>query len=193
MHSLCADKVAKQSRFRHKYLSLNEKKRLVKNGEVITGSQDCEYTIIYAKAENFEALCAEYVAELKRRKIYCRKCKSCGEAILFNSKNKLMCDKCTKASIAHSKKAHRLVENGDSILRKNKNNLTTYYNYSHSKKYAESSPEKQREFQRLFKQYKERAKEIIRQYKESDITRKNASDELSKMNDRIFKLIMEGN
>ena len=174
-------------------LSLNKKKRLVNNGEVITVSQDCGYTVIYAKAEDFEALCAEYVAELKRRKIYCRKCKSCGEAILFSSKNKLMCDNCTKASIAHSKKAHRLVENGDSILRKNKNNLTTYYNYSHSKKYEKSSPEKQREFQRLFKQYKERAKEIIRQYKESEITRKTASDELSKMNDRIFKIIMDDN
>lgn len=57
----------------------------------------------------------------------------------------------------------------------------------------ESLPEKQREFQRLFKQYKERAKEIIRRYKESEITRKNASDELSKMNDRIFKFIREDN
>lgn len=174
-------------------LSLNEKKRLVNNSEVITVSQDCGYTVINAKAEDFEALCAEYVAELKRRKIYCRKCKACGVAILFSSKNKLMCDKCTKASISNSKKAHRLVENGDSILRKNKNNLTTYYNYSHSKKYAESLPEKQREFQRLFKQYKERAKEIVRQYKESEITRKTASDELGNMNKRFLKLIGKDN
>lgn len=186
------ERYAEEFRANYKRLfSLNEKKRIVKNSEAITISQDCGYTVIYAKAEDFEALCAEYVAELKRRKIYCRKCRACGEAILFSSKNKLLCDKCTKASVAHSKKAHRLVENGDSILRKNKRNLTTYYNYSHSKKYMESSPEKQREFQRLFKQYKERAKEIIRQYKESEITRKNASDELSKMNDRIFKFIRE--
>ncbi|MGN0596267.1 MAG: hypothetical protein ACI4J1_02925 [Ruminiclostridium sp.] len=180
------ERYAKEFRANYKRLfSLNEKKRLVKNSEAITISLDCGYTVIYAKAE--------YIAELKRRKIYCRKCKACGEAILFSSKNNLLCDKCTKASIAHSKKAHRLVENGDSILRKNKRNLTTYYNYSHSKKYMESSPEKQREFQRLFKQYKERAKEIIRQYKESEITRKNASDELSKINDRIFKFIREDN
>lgn len=171
-------------------LSLNEKKRLVKNSEVITVSQDCGYTVVYAKAEAFEALCAEYVAELKRRKIYCRKCKACGEAILFSSKNKLMCDKCTKASIAHSKKAHRLVENGDSILRKNKKNLTTYYNYSHSKKYMESSPEKQREFQRFFAQYKAKAKEILKQYKAAELSRKEASAKLAEMSNRFFKFTM---
>lgn len=168
-------------------LSLNEKKRLVKNSEVITVLQDCGYTVIYSKAENFEALCAEYVAELKRRKIYCRKCKSCGEAILFSSRNKLLCDKCTKASIAHSKKEHRLIENGDSILRKNKNNLTTYYNFSHSKKFLESSPEKQREFQRFFAQYKAGAKDIIKQYKAAELSRKEASAKLSELSDKFFR------
>lgn len=168
-------------------LSLNEKKRLVKNSEVITVLQDCGYTVIYSKVENFEALCAEYVAELKRRKIYCRKCKSCGEAILFSSRNKLLCDKCTKASIANSKKEHRLIENGDSILRKNKNNLTTYYNFSHSKKFLESSPEKQREFQRFFAQYKAGAKDIIKQYKAAELSRKEASAKLSELSDKFFR------
>lgn len=180
--------------FREHYkslLSLNEKKRLVKDSEVITVSQDCGYTVIYAKAEEFEALCAEYVAELKRRKIYCRKCRACGEAILFSSRNKLLCDSCTAASIAHSKKEHRLIENGDTILRTNKNNLTTYYNYSHSKKYMESSPEKQREFQRFFSQYKKRAKEIIKQYKAAELSRKEASAKLTEMSNQFFKFVRE--
>ena len=140
-------------------------------------------TLLFPKQKN----------ELKRRKIYCRKCKSCGEAILFNSKNKLMCDKCTKASIAHSKKAHRLVENGDSILRKNKNNLTTYYNYSHSKKYLETSPENQREFQRFFAQYKAGAKEIITQYRAAELSRKEASAKLAEMSNRFFRFVNEDN
>ena len=170
-------------------LSLNEKKQLVKNSEVMTVSQDCGYTVIYAKAKDFEALFAEYVAELKRRKIYCRKCRGCGEAVLFSSRNKLLCDSCTTASIAHSKKTHRLVENGDTVLRTNKNNLTTYYNYSHSKKYLESSPEKQREFQHFFAQYKAGAKEIIKQYRAAELSRKEASARLAEMSNRFFKFV----
>lgn len=172
-------------------LSINEKKQLVKNSEVITVSQDCGYTVIYAKAEDFEALCAEYVAELKRRKIYCRKCRGCGEAVLFSSRNKLLCDSCTTASKAKSKKEHRLVENGDSILRMNKRNLTTYYNYSHSKKYMESSPEKQREFQRFFAQYKAGAKEIIKQYKAAELSRKEAAKMLSELSNHFFGFVSE--
>lgn len=182
--------------FREHYkslISLNEKKRLMKNSEVITVSQEYDYTVIYAKAEDFEALCTEYVAELKRRKIYCRKCRGCGEAVLFSSRNKLLCDSCTAASKAKSKKAHRLVENGDSILRKNKRNLTTYYNYSHSKKYAESSPEKQREFQRFFAQYKAGAKEIIKQYKAAELSRKEASAKLAEISNRFFRFVNEDN
>ena len=185
------ERYAEEFRANYKRLfSLNEKKRLVKNSEATTISLDCGYTVIYAKAEDFEALCAEYVAELKRRKIYCRKCKSCGEAILFNSRNKLLCDSCTAASIAHSKKEHRLIENGDSVLRANKNNLTTYYNFSHSKKYQESSPEKQREFQRFFAQYKAGAKEIIKQYKAAELSRKEAAAKLAEMSNRFFKFTM---
>ena len=188
------ERYAEEFRANYKRLfSLNEKKRLVKNSEVITISQDCGYTVVYAKAENFEALCAEYVAELKRRKIYCRKCKACGEAVLFSSRNKLLCDNCTTASIAHSKKAHRLVENGDVILRMNKNNLTTYYNYSHSKKYKNSPPEKQREFQHFFAQYKARAKEIIKQYKAAELSRKEASKMLSELSDWFFKFVDKEN
>lgn len=180
--------------FREHYkslLSLNEKKRLVKNSEAITISQEYDYTVIYAKAEDFEALCTEYVAELKRRKIYCRKCKSCGKAILFSSRNKLLCDNCTAASIAHSKKEHKLIENSDTILRTNKNNLTTYYNYSHSKKYMESSPEKQREFQRFFSQYKAGAKEIIKQYKAAELSRKEAAKMLSELSNHFFRFVSE--
>lgn len=182
--------------FREHYkslLSLNEKKQLVKNSEVMTVSQDCGYTVIYAKSEDFEALCTEYVAELKRRKIYCRKCRACGEAILFGSRNKLLCDSCTAASKAKSKKEHRLVENGDTVLRTNKNNLTTYYNYSHSKKYMESSPEKQREFQRFFAQYKAGAKEIIKQYNAAELSRKEASAKLAEMSNRFFRFVNEDN
>lgn len=180
--------------FREHYkslLSLNEKKQLVKNSEVMTVSQDCGYTVIYAKSEDFEALCAEYVAELKRRKIYCRKCRGCGEAVLFSSRNKLLCDSCTTASKAQSKKEHRLIENGDSVLRANKNNLTTYYNYSHSKKYMESSPEKQREFQRFFAQYKAGAKEIIKQYKAAELSRKEAAKMLSELSNHFFGFVSE--
>lgn len=182
--------------FREHYkslLSLNEKKRLVKNSKVITVSQEYDYTVIYAKAEDFEALCAEYVAELKRRKIYCRKCRACGKAVLFSSRNKLLCDNCTTASIAHSKKAHRLVENGDIILRTNKNNLTTYYNYSHSKKYKNNPPEKQREFQHFFAQYKAGAKEVIKQYKAAELSRKEASKMLSELSDWFFKFVDKEN
>lgn len=182
--------------FREHYkslLSLNEKKRLVKNSEVITVSQDCGYTVIYAKAEDFEALCAEYVAELKRRKIYCRKCRTCGEAVLFSSRNKLLCDNCTAASIAHSKKEHKLIENSDTILRTNKNNLTTYYNYSHSKKYKNSSSEKQEAFQKFFARYKSGAKAIIQQYKSADISRKEAAKMLSEISNQFFRYVNEDN
>lgn len=176
--------------FREHYkslLSLNKKKRLVKNSETITISLDCGYTVIYAKAEDFEALCAEYVAELKRRKIYCRKCKSCGEAILFNSRNKLLCDKCTAVNISNSKKKHKLKENSDSVLRTNKKQLTQYYNYSHSAALRKSLPEKQWEFRNFFARYKVGAKELMKQYKTGEVGKKEAAAWLKKMSDEFYR------
>lgn len=176
--------------FREHYkslLSLNEKKRLVKNSEVITVSQEYDYTVIYAKAEDFEALCAEYVAELKRRKIYCRKCRACGKAILFSSRNKLLCDKCTAVNISNSQKKHKLKENSDSVLRTNKKQLTQYYNYSHSAALRKSLPEKQWEFRNFFARYKVGAKELMKQYKTGEVGKKEAAAWLKKMSDEFYR------
>ena len=54
----------------------------------------------------------------------------------------------------------------------------------------ESSPEKQREFQRFFAQYKAGAKEIIKQYRAAELSRKEASAQLAEMSNRFFKFTM---
>lgn len=176
--------------FREHYkslLSINEKNKLSQNSSAITVTQEYDYTIVYGKAKDFETIYAEYVAELKKRKIYCRSCKGCNKIILFYKKNKLLCDTCTAANIAHSKKEHKLVENGDKVLSTNKINLRNMYNYLHSAALRNSSPEHQQWFAKLFAEYKATAKVLMKQYRDEEVSKSDALAELKKMSDEFFK------
>ena len=168
-------------------LSINEKNKLSQNSSAITVTQEYDYTVIYGKAKDFEAIYAEYVAELKKRKIYCRSCKGCNKIMLFYKKNKLLCDTCTAANIAHSKKEHKLVENSDKVLSTNKINLRNMYNYLHSAALRNSSPEHQQWFAKLFAEYKATAKVLMKQYRDEEVSKSDALAELKKMSDEFFK------
>lgn len=167
-------------------LSINEKKRLAQNSSAITVTQEYDYTVVYGKAKDFEAIYAGYVAELKKKKIYCRSCKGCNRIMLFYIKNKLLCDTCTATNIAHSKKEHKLIENGDTVLFTNKINLRNLYNYLHSAALRNSSPEHQQWFAEFFAKYKATAKVLMKQYRAEEITKSEALAELKKMSDEFF-------
>lgn len=168
-------------------LSINEKNKLAQNSSAITVTQEYDYTVIYGKAKDFETIYAEYVAELKKKKIYCRSCKGCNKIMLFYKKNKLLCDTCTAANIAHSKKEHKLIENGDKVLSTNKINLRNMYNYLHSAALRNSSPEHQQWFAKLFAEYKATAKVLMKQYRDEEVSKSDALAVLKKMSDEFFK------
>lgn len=94
---------------------------------------------------------------------------------MFYSKNKLLCDSCTDVNIAHSKKEHKLVENGDTVLSTNKTNLRNFYNYLHSAALRKGSSEYQQWFAEFFAKYKAIAKALMKQYRAGEITKSEAS------------------
>lgn len=167
-------------------LSINEKNKLAQNSSAITVTQEYDYMVIYGKAKDFEAIYAEYVAELKKEKIYCRSCKGCNRIMLFYIKNKLLCDSCMAANITRSKKEHKLFENGDTVLSTNKINLRNLYNYLHSAALRNSAPEHQQWFAEHFAKYKATAKVLMKQYRAEEITKSEALSGLKRMSDEFF-------
>ena len=184
------EKYAEQFKlFYKRLLTINEKKSLTENNSAITVSQEYDYTVMYARAEDFEALYARYIAELKKKKIYCRRCKECGKAVLFYSRNKLLCDSCTTENISKSKREHKLIEKGDTVLRKNKERLGIYYNYSHSAAFRKSSPEHQKWFIDFFTRYKADAKALMKQYRAGEIEKNEALAQLSEMSKEYYEKV----
>lgn len=107
--------------------------------------------------------------------------------MLFYIKNKLLCDTCTATNIAHSKKEHKLIENGDTVLSTNKINLRNLYNYLHSAALRNSSPEHQQWFAEHFAKYKATAKVLMKQYRAEEVSKSDALAALKKMSDEFFK------
>lgn len=181
------EKCAEQFREHYKNLiSFHERKQIVQNNSVITVLKEYDYTVIYAKVEDFEALYAEYVTELKRKKIYCRRCRVCNTVTLFRSRNKLLCDSCAVTNIERSKREHKLNENGDTVLRQNKQNLGILYNYSHSAALRKGSPEHQRWFADFFVRYKAEAKALMKRYKNGEIPKNEAVTWFNKLGDEFY-------
>ena len=182
------EKYAEQFKlFYKRLLTINEKKSLTENNSAITVAQEYDYTVMYARAEDFEALYARYIAELKKKKIYCRRCKECGKAVLFYSRNKLLCDSCTTENISKSKREHKLNENGDTVLSTNKINLRNLYNYLHSAALRDSTPEHQQWFTEHFTKYKAAAKVLMKQYRKNEITKNEALAGMKELSDEFFK------
>lgn len=102
---------------------------------------------------------------------------------MISTAENLLCDSCTEANIAHSKKEHKLIENGDTVLSTNKINLRNLYNYLHSAALRNSSPE----HHQWFAKYKATAKILMKPYRAEEITRSEALAELKKMSDKFFE------
>ena len=177
--------------FRSKFkelLSLNHAKKLISDISKINIDRQGETNVITAKSFDFETLYAEYIAELKRRKIYCRFCKNCGKATLFYSKNKMLCDSCYTANRRNAPIEHKKRANSDSVLRSHKSKIQQYYNYSHSVHFKNSSPEQQQAFLDFFADFKAEAKVLLKKYRNGEIKKKEMDKWFIKQNDIYTKI-----
>lgn len=88
--------------------------------------------------------------------------------------------------ISKSKREHKLIEKGDTVLRNNKERLGIYYNYSHSEAFRKSSPEHQKWFIDFFTRYKADAKALMKQYRAGEIEKNEALAQLSEMSKEYY-------